>query len=140
METKNKKRFLDRFTKNQRSTVKNDFLKVIRDGETDPQLILVEVIKNTIEKREWIFNNMTGNEEEVFDFIDDCFAWENMSEQEKAEAKKQSEQSGINEWMKNQKLTPMQIFFLKKYNKGVLPENRYEASVLIDKLKKEKGF
>lgn len=133
-----RRKFLEFFNPEKRSTVANNFLVVIRKGITDPDLVITEVYEKARKDRDkhYISDTIFAYLSEAFKYVSYLLDWEQLPQQEKDYYKGITAKKVIREHMSREEPTEKQLQYLKalRYT-GPAPETKAKASELISTIK-----
>lgn len=132
-------KFLEFFEPKLRSGVANNFLEVIRDGETDPGKVLSKLLNNSWKSHlHPIIRKYYTQAKRYTEYL---LQWEKLSFAEKDQIKRARSQEYIDLHMEKLPATVKQINYLRSLGyAGPVPENRRKAKEHIDKFLKQKGW
>ncbi len=134
--------FLDHFDLARRSLIANQFHSAVREGASDVDAVirsvkadalrrtLIESDAERVATQKQVLELLAG--EEVRRYAQEVLDRESLPAEVKQKLKADRSEQYRHEYMKAQKPTERQIRFLKSLGCPVLPENRFEASQMID--------
>ncbi len=132
-------KFLEFFEPKLRSGVANNFLEVIRKGETDPGKVLTKLLNNSW--RSHLHGTIRQYYTQARQYVEYLLQWESLSFEEKDQIKRARSQEYIDQHMEKLPATVKQVNYLRSLGyAGTVPENRRKAKELIDKFLKQKGW
>lgn len=133
--------FLERFPTARRSTVSNRFLEVVRAGITDPRTIASRVLATCRDHARMrhpydqdIVEAMLTYPQEALAYAQDRIEYEAMPYAERQKMKAEKQQDYQREYMEKMPPTQKQLDYLVKLGYFKIPDNRHEASQIIDEL------
>ena len=136
-----RRKFLEYFPQNKKSSVNNEMLSEIRKAEyEDPISIIKGVIRKNKNKKigsnlDLLVKAFLKHKKEAVRYIKYLFEWEELSKEEKNKIKEKRGEVYIKEYMENKTVSNKQIQCIKKLGyKGKLPADMACASELIKKL------
>ena len=133
-----RRKFLEYFAPEKRSTVANTFLTLIRKGMTDPDLIITEIYEKVRkdEDKKYISDTIFKYLSDAFRYVSYLFDWEKLDPSEKTYYKNIQAKTAIKEYMSRDKPTEKQLQYLKALGyTGPAPESKADASELISTIK-----
>lgn len=155
LDTSPQRRFLERFETNRRGFISNIFLRVTRQGVTNPNVIVSTVRRNlvdqskratywnpdsnTIQRNDAILDVLNTHHEEAVDFAKWAVEWESLSDSERQAIKAERGAYYKRQHMDSQPPTDKQVRYVRALGYDGTIESKLHASELIDKLRNDKG-
>jgi len=133
-----RRKFLEYFAPEKRSTVANNFLWIIRKGITDPDLVVTEVYEKARKDRDkhYISDTIFAYLSEAFKFVSYLIDWEKLPEEEKRYYKNIQAKKAVKAYMAKELPTEKQLQYLRALGyTGPAPESKADASELISTIK-----
>ena len=139
--------FLEQFETKYRGTIGDQFCRIIRQGHKLPTQI-IWVMQRNCENRMRSSDDHSQFYEQLYfalsqpndavEFVEFLLERENLSWEEKQKLKSEWQAENKNSWQKSQPPTEKQLNYLKALHCETIPENKFEASQLIEQCLKTK--